>query len=59
MDDLEVTGPGKAHRTHAQITAGEEEGDDAPGGELNILGQQVMKFFIKEKRIQHLLNNGL
>lgn len=59
MDDLVITGPGTTHRAHARITAGDEEGDDAPGGELHILGQQVIKFFIKEKKIQDPLNKGL
>lgn len=45
MDDLVVSGFETTHRTYAQITAGDEEGEDAPKDELHSLEQQVIMFF--------------
>lgn len=45
INDLLISGLETTQRTYAWITAGDKEGEDAPGGELHSLEQQVNKFF--------------
>jgi len=45
MDDVVISGLETTHRTYARITAGDNEGEDAPPGKLLSLEQQVIEFF--------------
>lgn len=45
MDDVVISGLKTTHRTYARITTGDNEGEDAPPGELLSLEQQVIEFF--------------
>ena len=45
MEDLVISGLETKHYSYARITAGDNEGEDAPRGEKFLLEQQVITFF--------------
>lgn len=48
MEDLVITGLETTHRTYAQMTARDKDGEDAPRGELHKLEEQVINFSAKK-----------
>lgn len=43
MDDSVISGPETTHQAYEQITAGDKEDEDAPGGELQSHEQQLFQ----------------